>query len=239
MKPLLTKPQIKFLLGLLFYALVLLGISWLPDQYWILGALILLGAITFGFAYSAWLKSTRVITALLILALASTPVKAEAPDVRQSKVAPVLYVCCVVVIGGLLAYATYRVCKALKTIKKNLDNIKTNDVTLAEGLALTNHPNAALHMPAMPESEYLSDDWQQVALTLQSSTDAQNWTDRYAMTNWMGSNLVVSVIYSNSVPLQTNMAPVYWTNDPVLLNFGAVMPTNVSEPKLFWRAVER
>ena len=239
MKSPLTKHQVKFLSGLLLYALILLGISWLPDQYWILGGLILAGAVTFGLAWSAWLKRRTVITGLLILALASAPVRAEAPDVREKKVAPVLYVCCVLVVGALIGYATYRICKAFKTIKKNLDNLKTNDVTVVDGAVLASHPNSALHMPPMPESEYLTDDWQPVALTLQSSTDLLNWTDAYSMTNYMGSNLVVSVIYSNNVPLQTNMAPVYWTNDPVFLNFAAVMPTNTSEPKLFWRAVEK
>jgi hypothetical protein len=240
MKPLLTKHQVKFLVGLTLYVLILLLFSGFRDPVWMIGGFILLGAVTFGFAWSAFLKSRSLVAAILVLSLATAPLKAESPSVNEAKSKNVvLYICCVVVIGGLLVYATYRICKAIRTIKKNLGNINTNAVVEANGVMLTNRTSAALHMPDRPGSDILTEDWQPVSLTLQNSTDGLNWADRFSMTNWMGSNLVVAVIYSNSVPLQTNMAPVYWTNDPVFLNFSAVMPTNTSDPKLFWRAVEK
>jgi hypothetical protein len=240
MKPILSKYQVKHLLGLLAYALIVLGFSFFKEWPWMVGGLIMLGGVTFGVAWAAFLKSRSLVTTILVLSLATAPLKAEAPSVNETgSKNVVLYVCCVVVIGGLLIYATYRICKAIKTIKKNLDNINTNAVVEANGVLLTNRPSAALHMPDRPGVDVLTEDWQPASLTLQNSTDGLKWADRFSMTNWMGSNLVVAVIYSNSVPLQTNMAPVYWTNDPVFLNFSAVMPTNTSEPKMFWRAVER
>lgn len=220
----------KFLIGLLLFEGFLIGIMFFDDFRWTIGGIFLLITVTFSMALWALVRNKRFIVIVLVFAIATMPIRAEQKDNA------LLVGCCIVVVVALIGYTVYRICKKLPDLKKKIDAPMTNDTDEASSPVPTN----ALGVLTLPEwGLQMTTNWQTASIGFQSSTNGQAWDEEFSITNWFGEGLVVAVLYSNSVPLKTNCATVFWTNDPVQINFGNFIPPNHSDMLKLWRSQAR
>lgn len=174
----------------------------------------------------------KLTTIALIAALVSTPVNAPKAEPKKDAV---LIGCAVIIVGGIIIYGLYKICKMLPpTPPRNPP--ATNQTHQGASLIKIDGPLSNAPALLLPDEAVANmDQWQSFAMAFQSSTNLSDWRDEYSVTNWANSSQAVSILYSNSLPLATNFAPVYWTNDAVILDFSGAMTQSKDR---FWRAVQ-
>lgn len=233
-----SKQHYRFLIGFTIYSAAMITACLLPNpRHSILGFI-----LTNVFAiWILWWKVThpgpRFLTALLIFSLIALPTNRAQAD-PQKNMAMAIVGCVVIVVGGIVVYHLYKMCKRL------LPNPPPPPSTNAPPAGTSQpQPNPSLlQCPARlngPDVEIAAvPQWQMSIVRFQSSINSLNWRDEYTVTNWLSDNQLVSVCASNGVPLMTNFVALDWTNETVVSDFSAVMPAVVKDAVKLWRSVE-
>ena len=183
---------------------------------------------------------TKVTTALLIVALALMPINGRADDVPPPENGTVAWACVTLIVGGIMVYGLYRMCKKLPPMNPPEPpeeppappppNNRTNTNSFRTNLTMRlNMPERALTQTA---------DWQMVTLAFQSSTNMQTWRNDYFVTNWLSqSQLIYVCADGDGIPLLTNSQSISWSNEMVIADLSAVIPPP-REPAKAFRMVE-
>lgn len=234
-------PKWKFLTGLAFYALVIVILSLFDDYRIIIYGFMLMNALAFAMALWAVCHSKKTVAMILAASLALAPTRGgsgEMPPSSPTKNASVIWACGVLIVGGIIVWSLWKLCKRLPGPPRNPGNPPG-----------TNHPPEELWSPyaghtlppiIMPDTDITASasEYETMVMHFQKSTDGVNWVTAYTATNWAGPTYVFSVLYTNGVPLMTNQCDAHWTNETMVLDFSSVMESQASQPLMMWRAVQ-
>ncbi len=240
MRTLLKKPLFKFCIGLVAYALIVWGVSFF--------AVMCLGVVTFAMALWACCKGCKPVAAILLIISITAqgyahPGKKDQPPEPQPKVIKEVCVAGVVIlVGYVIVKNLWKICKKLPAPNPPNNPPATNvDSELVFMSPATVPMNNAPQLVIPIQKNIASNAWDVAVLKMQCSTNGRDWRDAYTISNWFFDTQGVSIIYSNSVPLQTNFytANFGWnfTNAPTVVDFSSALPRLGQEAVNLWRAV--
>lgn len=194
-------------------------------------------------------QRNRAITALLVAALALIPAGTSKAQVKQPKL--VAEVCVAVVVIGVGVYVVYKINKLCKEkLGPPPDGGSTNNPVppppqpppkksnIISSYSSTFSDAPQVEMPEdinewdISTNGYIDPDGYPytvlISFGLESSTNILNWQNEGSVTGWMSQNWIVTIAYSNSVPLNTN-----WTQFSVGCTNSVTLPIAAAPTKFF------
>ena len=206
---------------------------WLCVPFWLAGILMLAGAAGPGIAlYCFWLAvvvwrvrrhARSLLAALLMAGLLAMPMRAQNPQPQTATQcqAPVIIGGTVIVVGGIMIYNLWKMCKKLFPPEPPPDPPPTPGPTNAPPAR-----NAQFIAQAQGRAEPASSDisgqgWldrtipadpvifqDYCRLTLQASTDLTTWSNCCTVALWLSPHSLESVAYDQGgIPVATNWVP--------------------------------
>lgn len=239
------KPGWKFLAGLVVYALVVWGMTLFDDYRVSVFGLFALCFLTFAMALWSLVRNNKAVSLLLVVALLLAPTKGGCDDAKspaqKDAVGAVIAGCGVLAVGAVIIWGLWKICKKMPgptTPPKNppTTNPPPDPDSLKRSFAAASTNGPVLVMPDLAITE--QNTWDIAVIQYQSTTNATDWVPEYTATNWFNNSQFVSILYSNGLPLMTNYGAAYWTNDVMVSDFSAVMPSAEQAPLRLWRGVQ-